>query len=519
MVIYVTKARFKISFQRKFLVILFLSFITVCDVVTTGYIVSIPSIGGNIQVNPRVTHFWQDCNTTFTMSWDDVRFSDVNLAPIDEKYDISHTLFAPSYRSYPNVSFWRYAFLIDELFQGYDIQSHCGKHIHLTEFTKEKQEFYVKWGKTGIEELFGFTPIVFAYPFGDLGGKNFVKKYFDLGRTIKNSDTSWPPVMWHLEGTTISSDGIDDQNLNQIVSIMKDIYHKPGYHVFKGYGHTNTPGKDYGVTDFAKYADTIAQIAHWPNVWYTTWGELTAYEIEKSYLEISKVRSSPNKIEFDVTTPNLGTTVYKIPITIALLLPNSWDSFFPQINGKYSSQFSLKHYADSIELLLDVIPQKEPQRVIIWREAPEIDQTPPEITNFDFNTKFASKNSNKTLKFTLMRFDVTDDQSDIYQVNASIHLKNGKKLTFSKMENPLFWKNSTFGRVVWDSTILNSDKQQIDVEDISYTHIFVQDSFGNIRHSTIFSCGWQKDLVIQGGQSLLHMPNKEDSSLIRLTVA
>ncbi|MHA2203462.1 MAG: polysaccharide deacetylase family protein, partial [Candidatus Hodarchaeales archaeon] len=158
-----------IRLQRELSTLFFLSFIIIFNVVTTSYIMPIPSIGQDTYGNPRVTRFWQDCNTTFTMSWDDVRISDVNLASIDEKYDISHTLFAPSFRSYPNHSFWRYAFLLDELFQGYDIQSHCGKHVHLSEFSKEEQEFYVKWGKTGIESLFDFTPIVFAYPYGDLG--------------------------------------------------------------------------------------------------------------------------------------------------------------------------------------------------------------------------------------------------------------------------------------------------------------------------------------------------------------
>ena len=40
--------------------------------------------------NPTVTHFKQDYNTTFTMSWDDTRPSDYQLAPIDEKYGLSH---------------------------------------------------------------------------------------------------------------------------------------------------------------------------------------------------------------------------------------------------------------------------------------------------------------------------------------------------------------------------------------------------------------------------------------------
>ena len=514
------KTRLVIKFKREFSVSFFLFFLLVYNVFITGYIVPTSTIGGEIWGDPYVTHFWQDCNTTFTLSWDDVRFSDVNLAPIDEKFGISHTLFAPSFRSYPNHSFWRYAFLMDELFQGYDVQSHCGKHIRLSKCNKQDQEHLVKWGKTGIEELFGFTPIVFAYPYGDLGGKEYVKKYFDLGRTIKNSGTSWPPANWQEEGTTISLHGINDENLNQIISIMKKIYSESGYQVFKGYGHTNPPGNDYGVTNFVKYADTIAQISNWPNIWYTTWGELVSYEIAKRNVEFSEVKYFPNKLEFVVSTPTIDTAIYKTPITIAKLIPKSWNNPVPQINGKFSSEFSLKRYADSIELFLDVVPRKEPQKIIIWNKVPNIDYFPPEIIDFRIRTIFMTENWNKSNQiikcFTFMQFNVIDGQSNINSVNASVFLKNGEKLTFSKMKNPLFWKNSTYGRVVWDSTILNTDIPQVQSDDILCTHVTVRDGFGNTRHSIFYSCGYQEDFLTLGGQSLLQMPDKQNSSLNRL---
>ncbi|MHA1650371.1 MAG: hypothetical protein ACTSYB_09260, partial [Candidatus Helarchaeota archaeon] len=77
--------------------------------------------------SPNITTFWQGCNTTFLLSWDDARYSDVNLLPVDEKYGISHTIFTTSYDAYPNRSYWRWCFLLDELFQGHDVQSHLGK--------------------------------------------------------------------------------------------------------------------------------------------------------------------------------------------------------------------------------------------------------------------------------------------------------------------------------------------------------------------------------------------------------
>ncbi len=457
---------------------------------------------------PRVTYFSQDCNTTFTLSWDDARPYDVKLAPIDQKYGISHTIFAPSYRSYPNKSYWRYAFLIDELFQGYDVQSHCGKHVHLSQYTKEEQEFYVKWGRTGIEDLFGFTPIVFAYPYGDCGGSTYVKQYFELGRTIGAGGTSWPPSSWALEGATISGSGIDDSNLNKIEPILKGIYHSEGYQVFKGYGHTNSLGKTYGVTDFIKYEQTIKNIAGWPDVWYTSWGELAAYEIEKQFVEFSTIDYYEDRLEFKFSTPNLDVDIFKVPITIGILIPKTWNNPIPQIGNKFSSQFSIREYNDSKEMLLQVLPSQSDQPIFIWRDLNFSDETSPLITNVNINTRFImqdwDQDSPQLYYYTFLRFEVEDSLSDVLNVNASVHLKNGKILHFPVIKNPIFWSNATFGRVIWDSNKINEDVTQITASEIAYLTIWAQDGFGNLIQQDLYSDGRVKKTNIVTSQGNLH---------------
>lgn len=492
------------------------------NILASGYIPVNPhdEPTGIFWEKPQVTYFWQGCNTTFMLSWDDARLYDINLAPIDEKYGISHTIFAPSYRSYPNRSYWRYSFLLDELLQGYDVQSHCGKHVHLSRYSSDEQESIIRWGKTGIEELFGFTPIVFAYPYGDTGGSKYVKKYFDLGRTIAYAGTSWPPSQWHLEGTTISCHGINDGNLECIVDIMEEIYRTSNFQVFKGYGHTNALGTSYGVSEFTKYEETIAEIANWPDVWYTSWGSLVAYEIEKNQIIISEAVFTNDKIEFEISAPSLDTGIYKVPITISILIPKDWNPF-PQIAGKFSSQFSLKEFNDSKELFLDVVPQKESQKISIWRTSPYEDFISPKIENFIIETRTVNQNWNVTTPecqtYTFMRFDVTDELSNIHDVNASVHLLNGTEFTFSNMKNPTFWGNSTYGRIIWNSSIINYNVPQVMTTDVDYTLITVQDGFGNIRRRTICSHGFHNDEIIPGNEFLLRLPDKNPSSLNRLS--
>ncbi|MFW9854372.1 MAG: polysaccharide deacetylase family protein [Candidatus Thorarchaeota archaeon] len=442
---------------------------------------------------PYVTPFYQNANTTFTLSWDDVRIWDTYLAPIDEKYGIKHTIFAPSFRSYPNRSSWRYAFLLDELFQGHDIQSHGGEHVHLSYYNNSEQERLVKWGKTGIEDLFGFTPIVFAYPYGDTGGYSYVEAYFDLGRTISYEGTSWPPSTWHLAGTSTSTDGIDNGNLGSISSIMNQIYRKPGYNVFKGYGHTNSAGKSYGVTDWIGYENIISQISGWENVWYTSWGELVAYTLERSQIVISDPIYYTNRITFNVSAPTLDENIYKAPLTIHIDIPKGWLTPFPRIDGKYSSLFSLRDHGDRFDLLLDMVPKQTAQNITVWDTLPELDNKSPTISNFDLKTRTFNQSWNlepsELLNFTFMRFEVNDELTNIFRVYASVYLDNGTVWNYTNIKNPTFWQNSSYGRVVWNPNIINYGVPQINQNDVKFTVVTAIDGFGNTKTSKQFRNG------------------------------
>ncbi len=502
------------NIRRKLFILSFLLLITILEIHSTDFLINSTS-QKFVCGNPEVTYFRQGCNTTFTLSWDDIRGSDFNLALIDEKYGITHTLFAPLDRICLNYSAWSYSFILDELFQGYDIQSHSGKHVYLSRYSSEEQEIFIKEGRDGLKELFGFTSIVFAYPLGDTGGSEFVKKYFDLGRTISNEGTSWPPKKRHLAGVTIPINGIGDTNIDRVIAIMKEIYRKPGYQIFKGYGHTNVPGTTYGVIDFQKYEEIISQIANWNNVWYTSWGEFVAYEIEKDHIKISEVSCFEDRIEFDISAPTLNTDIYKVPITLSLLIPVDWNNPILQIDGKFSSKYSIKRFNDCNEIFVDAIPQNDVQRIIIWKNVPFIDNTPPNIQNLCVTTLRGYQDF-KPVYYTYMRFEVFDSLSDIFHVNATVVLKDCRTFSFPKIKNPIFWRNSTYGRIIWDNTIFNKDIPQITEEDIKFIKIDVQDSFGNTRRVTYYSKRNYYENIILGESQLFRLPDKEPSAYNRL---
>ncbi|WP_455463098.1 hypothetical protein [Candidatus Hodarchaeum mangrovi] len=498
----------KINRLKIYKIVLFITFLS-------ATFTSIHFLEGNIPIytktdlfiEPYITHFRQGCNTTFLMSWDDARPTDVYLRAIDLKYGISHTIFAPSYRSYPNRSFWRYAFLLDEMFQGFDVQSHNGLHVYLSRYNAEEQEAFIKWGKTGIEELFGFTPIVFAYPNGDTGGSQYVKKYFTLGRTIDNGGTSWPPTQWEKEGVTISFNGINDKNLKDIPIILKQIFHTPGFQVFKGYSHSNLPGSDYGVSDFEKYETVIEQISGWENVWYTSWGELVAYEIEKNQISVSKnIVRCDDFIEFTLSTvPTLNTDIYNVPITVALSLPEEWSKPTVQIDSKFICEFSLKTNNNVPQIFIDVKPKQGNQRIKIWKNQPSIDHSPPEIANFRINTITYQENWEleppREKTFSFLRFEACDEDSQVVEVNAMVTLFNNSQFFYKQMKNPIFWNNNSYGRVLWNPNIYNGDVQQISKQEVKSTTIIVKDGLGNIRKSTFDQFGGLIETIVESSNN------------------
>lgn len=79
-----------------------LTLIIVLEMLSTGFLINSTSQKFAFG-SPGVTYFHQGCNTTFTLSWDDIRGPDFNLASIDEKYGITHTLFAPLDRDRKSV--------------------------------------------------------------------------------------------------------------------------------------------------------------------------------------------------------------------------------------------------------------------------------------------------------------------------------------------------------------------------------------------------------------------------------
>lgn len=108
-----------------------------------------------------------------------------------------------------------------------------------------------------------------------------------------------------------------------------------------------------------------------------------------------------------------------------------------------------------------------------------------------------------------MRFDVADQLSNVHKVNISVYLTDGREWNYSNVQNPKFWNNSTYGRVIWDPTIFNGNVSQVTAKDIERVVIVVQDGFGNTRLNTIHTNGTKEEQVIIGNDSLIRLPDKE----------
>ncbi|MFX1513470.1 MAG: hypothetical protein ACFFCQ_12855, partial [Promethearchaeota archaeon] len=165
-----------------------------------------------------------------------------------------------------------------------------------------------------------------------------------------------------------------------------------------------------------------------------------------------------------------------------------------------------KEYSDCIKLFVDIIPEKYTQEIVIWREKPIIDQIPPFLSNFKIYSRTVNQNWNKgtpeLITHTFMRLEVEDDWANVYKVNASVHLHNNQTIKFVNMQNPIFWKNSTYGRVLW----------KINEQEVDSTQVMVQDGFGNTRYVKIYSNNSLVEQRIRGNEILKRLPDKRSSS-------
>ncbi|MFW9968318.1 MAG: polysaccharide deacetylase family protein, partial [Candidatus Thorarchaeota archaeon] len=139
----------------------------------------------------QVTTFFNNATYAFMLGWDD-GYKDLEMSFIEDDLNIRHT----SWIVTTGMQEKRLRGL-DQLFRGHDIQSHSAFHVPHDEINESYCAEILEQSIAFIQSFYGYTPIVFACPYGRVGSNyKTVLEYFEVGRGMHlEGDSSrgrWP---------------------------------------------------------------------------------------------------------------------------------------------------------------------------------------------------------------------------------------------------------------------------------------------------------------------------------------
>ncbi|MGY5853971.1 MAG: polysaccharide deacetylase family protein [Candidatus Thorarchaeota archaeon] len=251
-------------------------------------------IPGNVPVElPTVEVFQGGKQYAFMFSWDDGG-DDLRFSFLEDELGFKHTSFVVTSKI-QGKNLWG----LDMLFRGHDIQSHSREHLYHTKLNESYRNYLISQSVKDIEEVYGYTPILFAYPYGsqNMACQTQALEYFRVARGLgpeKISDCgTWPITsLGNCDHSFPEIDGVVGHTYEKLVdSFNTMVENSEGRHrAYKCYGHSNTDwfADDERIDFFTRLGD----IANRNDTWYTSWGEAFAYQIQRQNIRVFNLTQS-----------------------------------------------------------------------------------------------------------------------------------------------------------------------------------------------------------------------------------
>ena len=381
---------------------------------------------------PTMTVFRDDHQYAFMLGWDD-EMDDLNFSFIEDEFGFRHTSFAVTGRLNDSV-FWG----LDMLFRGHDIQSHSSEHLHFAWLNESRIESLLAQSISDIERLYGYTPIVFAYPFGSHSNESdaIIPNYFDVGRGIGSELTNqgaWPitnrSCCLH---TAPGNDGITGSGVDLLSISFEEMLNKEGYRAYKCYGHSGW----FNARERTLFKKELSKIAE-HNLWLTTWGEAIAYQVVRNHAIIENYHVYSKNLKFVTKAPELNISRYPISITYKVEIPRDWDDVTVLEDGRIIAH-EIVDISNNRYVMLNSAPRGQLIEITTQKV---IDTTSPTLSGIRVRY---------TPEGALILFEASDFHGTVYDVNMTVVTDIGT-FDFVRMMNPTFWSNSTYGRVVFNA--------------------------------------------------------------------
>ncbi|NHJ12808.1 MAG: hypothetical protein EAX95_03990 [Candidatus Thorarchaeota archaeon] len=389
---------------------------------------------GEQYLGPHVTMFRGNKTYAFMLSWDDGT-DDLDFSFLEDLFGVYHTSFVITEQMSDRV-LWG----LDQLFRGHDIQSHCRSHIHLTDFNSTYVEYLLSQSISDIDKLYGYQPILFAYPYGNKDDRiiSLALEYFDVARgvlpEIGNDLGEWPiRNSGNVNHTGLTSNGLPE-NASLISCVFENMTLLGGNRAFKGYGHTHA----FSPEQLDDFLQSLEDMMSRTDTWFTSWGEAFAYEAVRTHTTFSDYERSLDVYSFKANLIHVKAERYPVSVTCKVEVPFSWQHCTVLDGGRISHRVEEFVEDGHRYLLIDLAPRG--QRISIHRH-PIFDSDAPTVSNLRMVV---------TDEGILYRFDVIDQSSLIRDVNLTVY--EGEEMHFfEKVLNPVFWANSTYGRVLFNA--------------------------------------------------------------------
>lgn len=392
--------------------------------------------GGELIVleQPTVEVFRGGKKYAFMFSWDDGG-DDLRFSFLEDELGFKHTTFAVTSRI-EKMKLWG----LDMLFRGHDIQSHSREHVHHASINMSYCEYLLQQSITDIERVYGYTPIMFAYPYGSqtLEVQSLVLQYFTVGRGI-SYESGDAVGTWPIEkrGNCLHSfpgiDGVKGTMISQLISSFNQmISHDDGVHrAYKCYGHS----RYFTDTERVAFFELLKEIAFRNDTWYTSWGEAVAYEIQSTHVKVENHLCTSTSVSFRTSIDS--EFAFGIPLTYRVEIPECWTDVSVSDGGKISHSFEVVEDDERKYILIDTAPHG--QRIEVVPTQAE-DSSKPVIENL---------RAMVTEEGVAFLADVYDDDGLIRDVNITV-VGQSEVYDFIRVQNPVFWANSTYGCVAFD---------------------------------------------------------------------
>ena len=245
--------------------------------------------------------------------WDDGKAQDAEVVACLSKYGVRGTFFMC--RNSAAMGQWR-----EMESKGMEIGSHSWSHPHLDKTTPKQCLDQVVEMRRYLEKETGHPVISFAYPYGykpanDAEGSNYVLRAmreagYWSGRVTVNGDNRIDDIPDPLTMKPNFHFGV---GAGKVKAKLDECLKKPGS-ILYFWGHSvEAQGEKMN-----KLESVLEVVAHRPDVWYTTLGDLMVWKFMREKLQVEAGTVTADGRTVTVKMPWLHSYLRQVPISLVL---------------------------------------------------------------------------------------------------------------------------------------------------------------------------------------------------------